>query len=461
MKLNQIVFGLILLIATVARLAMLLNRPDDLRTDPDGYVAHAQMMSDGFGFAGPYTKRPTAFRPPGYSVLIAWWPVFRSDTALIVATIHIVAGVLTVLLTRQLAEDIGLSTPVSNLAAALVALDPLLIRYSALPMTEVVSALSLTAALVMACRYRQHVLKFTPTERMINVVRTSLYYGLVAGCLFGLSALIRPIGLVSAVFVSGGLFLQLIRQRSGFSQRRPEPDKENSKHSLDAQQISQRLWRGVVFCLLPLLAMAVTLSPWILRNWIHFHAFIPATTHGGYTLFLGNNAEYYQDVVQIEWSKPWDGDALTNWQQQILKQAREQQVPTGDEVQLDRWMYHQAMFAIRSRPADFISACLLRMGKFWSICPGLDQGGATGLVGFACGIWYGSMWLLVMVSLVLRSINLRQVSVSDLWLTIAAFMLMHTFYWTDTRMRAPIMPLLCVQAAMGAAAVHQRLHRRS
>jgi hypothetical protein len=53
------------------RLGGALLRPADLTADHDGYLAHAQMIEHGEGFAGPFTHRPTAFRPPAYPIVIA------------------------------------------------------------------------------------------------------------------------------------------------------------------------------------------------------------------------------------------------------------------------------------------------------------------------------------------------------------------------------------------------------
>ena len=44
----------------------------------------------------------------------------------------------------------------------------------------------------------------------------------------------------------------------------------------------------------------IILSPWVYRNYQLFDKPVFATTHGGYTLLLGNNPLYYQQLDQTE-----------------------------------------------------------------------------------------------------------------------------------------------------------------
>ena len=434
MKLTLPVFALILVLAVAARLGVMLVQADDLRTDPDGYIAHAQVISDGHGFAGPSTKRPTAFRPPGYPYLIAWWPGSKDDPARAVAMIHIVAGVLTVLLTRQLGEEIGLAVAPSNLAACIVALDPLLVRYSALPMTEVTSALALTASLVMMVRFRKWLLLETAGNAVYCGRLVAAFCG---GGLLGLTALIRPVGLL----VCGLLTLDLI-----YAVLRRQVSKSGDNERIVRHR---RIDSQIVWAILPALAFSGILLPWVLRNYIVFNAFIPATTHGGYTLSLGNNSDYYHDVVEADWSKPWDGRKLDEWQNRMITLSSESGVADGDEVASDQFMYSQAKAAIAANPNAFLLACVLRVKSFWALTPTLSRGEFPSAMIAICQIGYASVWLMVFFAAIHQCCVARLLTTTSLWLTLVAFQMIHTVYWTDTRMRAPVMPVLAVLAASG------------
>ena len=77
-------------------------------------------------------------------------------------------------------------------------------------------------------------------------------------------------------------------------------------------------------------------------------------------------------------------------------------------------------------------------------------------------VWYGLIWI-GLAAAIGRSIpalrgmpgirsesRIHSVhSLSDLWMIVLSFMLLHSVYWTDTRMRTPVMPFICIIAAVG------------
>ena len=65
------VLMILLILGIAVRLGEGWMHPSDLTADNDGYLAHADMVANGEGFAGPYSHRPTAFRPPAYPIALA------------------------------------------------------------------------------------------------------------------------------------------------------------------------------------------------------------------------------------------------------------------------------------------------------------------------------------------------------------------------------------------------------
>ena len=94
------------------------------------------------------------------------------------------------------------------------------------------------------------------------------------------------------------------------------------------------------------------------------------TTHGGYTLLLGNNPQYY-DFLRRWWleSATWDAkDVYASWRAQHTLI----ETPVGaaaDEVAADRWAYHQAWSSIQHDPAGFLFASIHRLALFGDGCP--------------------------------------------------------------------------------------------
>jgi hypothetical protein len=200
----------------------------------------------------------------------------------------------------------------------------------------------------------------------------------------------------------------------------------------------------------------------VVRNAIIFHHFVPATTHGGYTLALGNNPDFYRDVVNGEDEFPWEGSALDAWQKRMIEKSEQEGILTAGEPAVDAWYYSQAMAAIRTDPGSFLKATALRLRRFWAISTADSSGGHSRVMGLVM-IWYGMLWIGLVLQVAhawFRSHSPGPRSMAILWLTILAFVVMHSVYWTDTRMRAPVMPLMIVISVSGWQSAATYLLRR-
>ncbi|MEJ7592446.1 MAG: hypothetical protein WKF77_12920 [Planctomycetaceae bacterium] len=421
------VLMILLILGIAVRLGGAWMRASDLTADHDGYLAHAVLVANGEGFAGPHTHRPTAFRPPAYPIALAGLEVSGLPDWASVAAINGLCSIAVVWLSWILCRQFQLAPGVSIIAVAITCFDPLLIRYTILPMTEVPAAAILTGAAVA--------LKAADLRRKVSCNNGVGFY-VLSGMLFGLGSLVRPVLLVScAVLVLSRLILCLKK--------------------------GENLRRNATSAILPMIAAAVVISPWIIRNAIQFHQFIPATTHGGYTLALGNNLDFYHDVIDGEVPFPWPGPQLDAWQRRMITDAVAQGVPIGSEPAQDAWYYHQAVASMKAQPLSFFKSCLLRLRRFCAITPGSNDG----LPRFAktlVAVWYGLIWIGIGAAIGRSSSALRGMSgfrskgcippdhsLADLWLVVFSFMLLHAVYWTDTRMRAPVMPFICIIAAVG------------
>ncbi len=430
MNRHRLIFLSVVFIATMVRVFALLYRPGELETDPDGYVAHAQMIAQGAGFANPHSGLPTAFRPPGLPFLIAWMPGFNVAPGRAVAVLQLAIGVLTVILTRQLAEQLKLSQHMGNAAALLVALDPLLVRYTILPMTEVLSAALAVGICLASMRYHQFLLSAEHS-------REKLLSGFLCGALIGVASLVRP------VFLVCGLLLLLWHVRTAVR----TADEACPKHP-PRRRIPILLRSACETGLLLGVSILLPITPWMIRNAIIFDSLIPSTTHGGYTLALGNNVSYYRDVTLRDPGIPWNGTALREWQKSMTGKASEEGISQTNEVAFDRFMYQQAFETIRRNPATFARACLHRQLRFWGLTTAIPGRGLMLTISRGTAAWYAVIWVGVGLSVVLfwrQTVPGR----ACLWLVLSGFLVIHTFYWTDTRMRAPVMPILSVLSLIG------------
>jgi len=405
----------------------------DLTSDNDGYLAHAEMVANGEGFSGPYTHRPTAFRPPAYPIALAGLRWMGLSGSVCVAVVNGLCSLAVICFTWILCGQLQMTQRSAFIATAMTAFDPLLVRYTILPMTEVPTAAMLVAAMVA--------LK-AGDRRSAMMNKGVAGFGILAGVLFGIGSLVRPVLLVSCALLIASRLAGNLKYSSGWC-------------------------RKLVVASLPMIAAVLTISPWIIRNAVHFGKFIPATTHGGYTLALGNNPDFYRDVINGDDGFPWKGLQLDSWQRRMIVDSAAQGVSTNDETTQDAWYYQQAIASIKTQPLSFLKACLLRLRRFWAITPGTDPG-LPGLVISLIAVWYASI-LIGLVAAIGSSIaaccklsrfqsapGFRKQNgfatysrLTDLWLVLLSFMLLHSIYWTDARMRAPVIPLICILATFG------------
>jgi len=410
----------LLVFAGAVRVGWLAADCASLRRDPDTYRQLAQhLLAEGtFGYpasgdgGSPTRLQPTAYRPPLYPWMLAAWGWVDGVGLASIAVLHAVAGVATVLLVYRLSQAWQLGGWGFG-AAVLTACDPILLNQSSRVMTETVAALLA-------------VLGLWGLTRLASALTVSR--ALLAGGLVALAALCRPTFLVWGAAVAGASLLTL---RSPFR---------------------RRLWLAGSF----VLAGGVVLAPWAVRNALVFQQLIVTTTHGGYTLWLGNNEEYYGFLDRAGWGDAWDSQRLD---EQYLRFRRE--FP-DDERRADRWAYEQGVAAIRRHPASFVKACVVRVGSLWGLVPhqiAASESAGQRWARYAVGAWYAVVLALAVVGVgFLGRKLLVQPWLAGLLLCLS-FTLMHTVYWSNLRMRAPLMPVVCLAAAAGASAIASRMRR--
>ncbi|MBC7821083.1 MAG: glycosyltransferase family 39 protein [Planctomycetaceae bacterium] len=408
----------LLVLAALLRLGVICWKPESLAEDRDLYWGIAKRVAAGHGFANPDWGYRTAYRPPLYPLLLAGIIVVGGGTKLL-ATVQIGLSVATVWLTWRLAYKLGLKSN-ALLAAAFVALNPLLIQSTTLAMTETLCAFLVAAWLVVVVETR-------PGEWQRR-------WGI--GVLFGLIALCRPTVWAFAGLASVVCTLNLFR-RSPIEHRH-----EWGKTAFD--------WSFIV------LTCGLTIAPWAIRNYGVFMEPIVTTTHGGYTLLLGNNDEVYRDEIAEPTGQPWDS---REWQKSLEpgrvgeQSWKRLELWHNDgkrhELLRDRWMSARARVWIRQHPREFAELCVLRVRRFWNIFPGgADAGSLPKIAQWGMAVFFGIELAAAAVGLW----RLRRDEWSQWWplvLLVLSFALVHVVYWSNLRMRAPVEPVLALLAARG------------
>jgi len=380
---------------------------------------HGEYAADGY----------VAYRPPLYPLVLVATGAYDEGRPLLAIRWHLIFGVLTVWETARLGVKLRLGNW-SLLAGALVAVDPILLNQSALIMTETLATLLAVAALdALAGAWE----------------RPSVPRGFWCGVVLSLSCLCRPTFLPFAALST--LALLAMRQVN-----------------VAAPTMRRRLL--VASCCAVMLVSI--LGVWTARNYRLLGQPIVGTTHGGYTLYLGNNWLYYASLRgELQQAANWPEYNARFLQPEIDAVWRRSGVvrnqmaygrsvwiaPLGatpyPEVAADNALYDAALDTIANDPGGFLRACLYRLRRFWGLVP-IEPSDKPGMR-YAIGAWYFALFAYALAGLwqLGRSRRLWQSPwLFGLLLTLT-FMAVHTVYWTDMRMRAPITSVVCLAAAVG------------
>lgn len=394
----------LLVLAALLRVGVICWKPDSLAEDRDLYWGIANQLVTSHTFANPVSGMRTAYRPPLYPILLAGI-LWVGGGVKLLAVVQVGLGLATTWLTWKLGRKLGLNGN-SLVAAAFVALNPLLIQMTALAMTETL------------CTFLLIVLMHCVVDRQTSDFRARM------GVLFGLTALCRPtvwaFAVLSAVVSVIDLFL-------------PKP--KDTRRLLGSVL---RDWLVIGF------ACSVMIVPWGIRNVDVFEVFVTTTTHGGYTLYLGNNDTAYDAEIARPTEAQWDSRA---WQLTIPYPH----LGEGADIELlrDRWMTDHAKEWIRQHPREFVELCWLRVKRFWNVFPGGSD--AESLPLFVR--WGMAVFFVAELSLAALGLwRLRRDEWRAWWplvLLVVSFALVHVVYWSNLRMRAPVEPVLALLAARG------------
>ncbi|MBB76065.1 MAG: hypothetical protein CMJ75_16280 [Planctomycetaceae bacterium] len=382
-----------------------------LAADPDSYRLIAQNLVNRGSYSTSLpdqTPVPTAYRPPIFPWALACCAILtKSVSPIIVGSLHVALGMATVGLTWYLGQRWGLARG-ATLAAFLTVCDPLLCYQSSQVMTETTATFLVMLGLVALTRLSH---------------RGNWQSACFAGVTLGLSSLCRP-SLLAWFLLSCGACLVLPFPRA----------------------------RKLACLAVVALTGVLVLAPWIIRNTIQFHRPIVTTTHGGYTLHLANNSSFYRHLETAPWGKVWQAQNLPPIASPPDR-PKTRKLDPGRELHRDRLHYEAAWEAIGNQPSTFFWSCAVRCGRLWRLAPHRTSAAESisrQSLRWAVGLWYTGLFCLAVRGL--WKLKNAAWKTAWLWGILLAVVLtaVHTFYWSNVRMRAPVTPFLCLLAATGA-----------
>ena len=409
----------LLLAVSLFRLAILFLLGDqfstNLQLDVDRYLHLGTNLAESSAYT--LDDKPTAFRPILYPLLIAAGLKAGFTAKVWIMVLHVGLAIGTVGCTVALGRHIK-DEKTGWLAGVLVMFDPILLHQSVWVMTE-----TLATFLAVLTMYR--VAKLLENPGPLTALLAALSFSLAGFC--------RPTFYIYALLTL--VLLLLVLQTS----------------------LLKRLMTSfAVGCIILL-----TLSPWVYRNYQLFNTIIPATTHGGYTFLLGNNPLYYQHLKQQheegvvmytadefdEGVRRFNVSEDPSYDFWSAEASLQRPVITRNESERDEFAYSVAKYHIKHNPVEFARSCVTRIEAFWTPLPAaMPERNDTQR--YAIGIWYALIYLLVINFTLFHCKKWFHSGLFAGFCMVISFTLMHAVFWSNMRMRAPIIPLLCLVAAV-------------
>ena len=383
-KIRVLIIVLILVGAFCARLSVSLISSGGEIDDRDAYF----MLGRNIASTGKFIDADghfTAFRPVLYPTALAAVIKILGTSAVGIFALNALLGSISVfcvyLITKRL-----IGPAAAALAAAAVAIEPYLVLISADVMSE-----SLFIPLGLLVIYF-----------VLAADDRSKSGAVLAGVFLALLVLCRPEGIV---FIVPALIGFLALKKSA----------------------SVRRTSVIIF----LCVLCGIYSVWAYRNYIRFNTFIPFTTHGGYTLFLGNNKSFYESASR---GRKWDDAAFESW-----TRMNDAGTVRMNELEKNDYFYKEAKEFIRKNPRRFFHLMWLKFLRFWRPYPH----GVSGMIAGTSAAYTVLLYVLSIAGAVVLFIK-RKRDFLIIIIPIILICIVHMIYWSQIRFRVPLHQLFVI-----------------
>jgi len=392
--------GLAWLLGTVAlgltvRLVVAAAFPAKLVSDSEQYLDLAHSLAQGLDYSAPEGR---AYWPPGLPLATAPLLLLFGSAAPLIY--NLITFMLAVIATFALGLKLA-NRQVAGLSALFVAIWPNFVFATPLLNKECLLIVLWPTAVF---------LYLLASENASN--RKACIYALAAGASIGYAALTQPSGALL-----GGCFALFSLLTIGWRRR-----------------------TGV--CLLAAACGAVAVvTPWTIRNYEVFHAFVPIATEGGVNFYMVTQPE-----SDGRWTENYESEEATSRL-------------SSDELARNEHGFILGIKSIQDHPIHFWSTIMRKpfylFGKdvnnsYWIF----ERGGVGTAREYAVAYWVSNGFYLIII-LLITSFALRKTYTADTspalilpWMFVLYPIFAHSLFETAERHRYAIMPLTAIFAAM-------------
>jgi hypothetical protein len=402
----------------------------------------ARSLATGYGYSSPFTGHtgPTAWTPPLYPLLIAAvfkiFGVYTLKSSWVILTLNSIFSAATAVAIYEIA--LRCFTPVRGAIAStdpdaksialwsawLWALYPAAMQYAVRWVWDMaLTAFLFSGVLVLALRLRNIEgsasdsggPSFAPSAKGGLSRPSATRFWLLFGALWGLIALSNSSLLTFLPACGLWIIWPTFRQ-----QQSGAPFTQSHRVSGLPQMLTGPILSAIIF-------LAV-ITPWVVRNYTVFHAFVPMRSNFG--------AELYEATLYSN-----DGFPSMATLPQSERAPEFQRYEHLGEVAYSKQQGERAKARIRAHPGLFIRSALRRVYFFWVSVPHPPDSGvfveAMRRINFAVASFSGILGL---------ALALRR-RIPGAWLFFWAFAICPFLYYLVTvqaRFRHPLEPLLCI-----------------
>ncbi len=397
----------ILIVALGLRITAVLAFSNGLLfSDSADYHQIALNFLEGKGFL--LAPDAIAVRPPLYSLFLAILYSFGLGTTSVLL-LQSVLGTCWVFLQYRIVLDISKNHTIALWAATLVAVDPLLIGFDALILTENMFT-GLFLGLIYAC---------LRAEKNVTI---NFWNWLLCGILLGFGCLCRDALLGFGVWLVVWLVL---KKKSSPEEQLLKINEENIEQNKRNSFFKNRLIQIIAI----ILGMYCIIFPWTIRNYSYFGRVVLITSKGGQNLY--------------EAFGPGATGGINIWEMQLPPESA-----TMPEAERDKYLTSWTVRYIINNPSVIFKLFVEKQRRFWNI--GLNYSDVK-----KRPIQYPIM-LFNLCIYILALLGLWRVYVTKIFsqtilllLPILYFTLLHAIFIGSVRYRVPIMPFLEAFAAWG------------
>jgi hypothetical protein len=174
-------------------------------------------------------------------------------------------------------------------------------------------------------------------------------------------------------------------------------------------------------------------TPWMIRNHQELGASV-LNTNGGFNLYLGNNPAatgYFVSISETPHGSTWD----------VLRKE--------GEVQASETLRRDAIDWIKNNPSKFLVLAFKKAVLFWTPPVHEGKGQVSNVERVIRMLWLIQFTLITFGAIAALSVpSLRTRYTTVLWVAIASYTAVHMLFYVIFRYREPIMPFVCVMAAL-------------